>query len=141
MIPQSPDEIAGKSQIGGNALMVFAIVFIAVCFLLIVAMLSAASATNVCLTKKEARQLWPRQHIYWFSKDHCWSNRHGPPRNIKIDPVDPVFPKRAMAKATEEKSENNDQCCWPTLDYDANGNLIEPPRTFREMWNDQPWVR
>lgn len=42
---------------------------------------------TVCLTKKEARQLWPKQHIYWFSKDHCWSNRRGPPRNLKFDPV------------------------------------------------------
>lgn len=44
-------------------------------------------ATEVCLTKKEARQLWPRQHLYWYSKDHCWSNRRGPPRGLKFDPV------------------------------------------------------
>jgi hypothetical protein len=112
MIPQSPDEIGGKSQIGGNALVVFAMVFIAVCFLLIVTMLSAASATGVCLTKKDARQLWPRQHLYWYSKDHCWSNRRGPPRGLKLDPVDPVFPKRVMAQASESQTE---------IGMDANG--------------------
>jgi hypothetical protein len=49
---------------------------------------------TVCLTKSEARQLWPRRHIYWYSKDHCWSNRRGPPRGLRFDPVkDPVFGK------------------------------------------------
>ena len=47
----------------------------------------AKDRPEVCLSKKEARQLWPRQHIYWYSKDHCWSNRRGPPRNLKFDPV------------------------------------------------------
>ena len=60
---------------------------------------SAATATSVCLTKKEARQLWPRQHLYWYSKDHCWSNRRGPPRGLKFDPV---FSK-ANAQAEPEK--------------------------------------
>lgn len=39
----------------------------------------------VCLSKKEARELWPKRHIYWYSKDHCWSNRRGPPHGIKTD--------------------------------------------------------
>src|SRR5262245_14131244 len=74
-------------------------------------MTAPAPGSQVCLTKKEARQLWPRRHIYWYSSDHCWSNRRGgPPRGIKIDPVpdDPVFPKHSMAQAPEE-----DHCCWP----------------------------
>lgn len=39
-----------------------------------------------CLSKREARILWPRQHIYWYSADHCWSNRRGgPPSGVKYD--------------------------------------------------------
>jgi hypothetical protein len=61
-------------------------------------------ASQVCLTKREARHLWPRQHIYWYSSDHCWSNRRGPPRHLKIEKeepkpkkirTDPIFPPRA----------------------------------------------
>jgi hypothetical protein len=110
-------------------------------FLLLLLMSTAAPASRVCLSKSEARHLWPKQHIYWYSKDHCWSNRHGPPRNLKFDPVDPVFPKRAMAKVPEEpKAADADRCCWPQLDTDANGSIVEPPRSFIDRWQDQPWL-
>ncbi len=47
-------------------------------------------ASEVCLSKRQARHLWPRQHIYWYSADHCWSNRRGgPPRHLKIEPEEP----------------------------------------------------
>jgi hypothetical protein len=57
-----------------------------VIFLLLLWVRSAEPAA-ICLTKKEARALWPRQHIYWYSKDHCWSNRRGPPRGLQLDPI------------------------------------------------------
>jgi len=60
-----------------------------------------AHGSASCLTKSEARKLWPRKHIYWYSGDHCWSDRRGKPHNIKFD--DPVFPKRSMAQADERK--------------------------------------
>ncbi len=51
-------------------------------------------AREVCLSKREARHLWPRQHIYWYSADHCWSNRRGgPPRHLKIEPDEPKSKK------------------------------------------------
>jgi len=96
--------------------------------------------SETCLTYRQARQLWPNRHLYWYSKSRCWSNRHGPPRGLKFDPVDdPVFPKVRKSMAQEPPDE--DHCCWPPLDYDASGNLIEPPRTFTDKWNDQPWMR
>src|SRR5215831_1354031 len=62
---------------------------------------TAGHGRELCLTKQEARHLWPKKHLYWYSGDHCWSNRRGgPPRGIKIDPVpnDPVFPKQKSTK-------------------------------------------
>ncbi len=100
---------------------------------------------GVCLSKKEARHLWPRQHIYWYSSDHCWSNRHGPPRHLKIEPeekkekkikTDPIFPPHAeseldavtwhMKRPFDEAQpiipplnlavpDDPDACCWPDL--------------------------
>ena len=70
-------------------------------------LLPTAAGAEVCLSKREARHLWPKQHIYWYSSDHCWSNRHGPPRHLKIEPeekeekkikTDPIFPPRADAE-------------------------------------------
>ena len=93
-------------------------------------------ASEVCLNKREARHLWPRQHIYWYSSDHCWSNRRGPPRRIKIEPDepkpkkikgDPVFnqiraeekpaPPRMAAPLRSDQPMDivTDGCCWPVL--------------------------
>src|SRR5262252_3810906 len=106
-----------------TTLLIVAITLAIMAFLLA----TPAGTREVCLTKKEARQLWPRRHIYWYSSDHCWSNRRGPPKGIKVDPIDPVFPPKALAKEPEEASADNDHCCWPELDADASGNLAEPP--------------
>lgn len=107
--------------------LVLALVSVVLGFGLVLLLVQLAAASSVCLTKKEARELWPRQHIYWYSKNHCWSNRRGPPRNLKIDPIKP---KALASQAKEEK----DYCCWPKLPRDAEGNIIEPPPTFGERW-------
>jgi hypothetical protein len=59
----------------------------AILFVLAVILATPAVPADVCLSKKEARHLWPRSHLYWYSRDHCWSNRRGPPRGIRMDPV------------------------------------------------------
>ena len=91
-----------------------------------------AKGSSLCLTKREARELWPRQHIYWFSKDHCWSNRRGPPRGIRIDPIKTkalaAEPKKEESKtkksdklvsapldSRESLQIEKDYCCWPDL--------------------------
>jgi hypothetical protein len=82
------------------ALMTLALAGVAIAIMVLILAAYPADGATICLTKKEARHLWPRQHIYWYSKDHCWSNRRGgPPRNLHIDPV---FPKGAMAEAKKE---------------------------------------
>jgi len=86
---------------------------------------STAAPAAICLSKKEARHLWPRQHIYWYSRNHCWSNRRGPPRNLRMDPV-----VNSLAKAKDPE----DKCCWPILPRDSAGDIIEPPPTFSERW-------
>jgi hypothetical protein len=98
-----------------------------------------ASGSQLCLTKKQARELWPKKHIYWYSRHHCWSNRRGPPRNLRMDPI---INSNAMAKdsSAKTKTEDLDRCCWPVLDRDAEGNIIEPPRSFTDRWQDQPWI-
>jgi hypothetical protein len=119
-----------------SILIAAAMVVVIVAMLLV--MVSTGHGREVCLTKSQARELWPKKHLYWYSRDHCWSNRRGgPPRGIKVDPVeDPVFPARhTMAKAEEEP-----ECCWPQLDADASGNIAEIPRTFGERWYEFPSV-
>jgi len=133
---------------------------IAAITLLIMAFLLAtpAGTREVCLTKSEARQLWPKRHIYWYSREHCWSNRRGPPRGIHIDPVFP--PKGAMAKEVMPDGQNSQTdnkkkppqlggagLVIPTDDEhsipepDANGSPLDLARPFIERWYDQPWLR
>jgi hypothetical protein len=128
-------------------LMTLALAGIGIGIMVLIFAARPAEGATVCLTHKEARQLWPTRHLWWYGPRHggsgkCWSNRrYGPPRGLKFDPVDPVFPKRAMAKVPNEpQAADTDNCCWPQLDRDANANVIEPPRSFIDRWQDQPWL-
>ncbi len=81
------------------------------------------SASTICLSKREARHLWPKEHLYWYSGDHCWSNRRGPPRGIKLDPVIEKIRAEARPEKNIEAPLRSDQpmqiikdfCCWPKL--------------------------
>ncbi len=104
---------------------------------LIALMLIPTEAASICLTKTQARELWPTRHIWWFidkeTGNRCWSNRRrGPPRGIKIDPI---IPNHARAEVKDETAKKllpapkmeaplrsdgplqiiRDGCCWPKL--------------------------
>ena len=67
-------------------------------FILALLLAVPAGTREVCLSKSEARELFPRAHLYWYSRQHCWSNRRGPPRGLKLDPIIEPIPKRADIK-------------------------------------------
>jgi len=94
-------------------------IFVIIVFSIFWAWLHGAEGSSVCLTKKEARELWPRRHLYWYSSDHCWSNRRGPPRGIRIDPIDPAFPKKVMAKEFVVDDEEKPKSKWPRVAAEA----------------------
>jgi hypothetical protein len=124
-----------------------AILCLVILVLSLVSVSTPGPGAEVCLSKHEARKLWPRSHIYWYSSDRCWSNRRGPPRGIKVDPVPATH---AMAKEVVPDSDSSHdnktmasgmtlpECCWPLLDADASGNLVEPPMTFIQRWYEFP---
>jgi len=82
------------------------------------AALSADIKGQVCLTKEEARQLWPKAYLKWRG-NHCW---YGGKEKLKIEII------------RQPKLEEEDQCCWPQLTYDANDNLVAHTQTFDERW-------
>jgi hypothetical protein len=104
---------------------------------MIFAMTHSAAAGTVCLSKKEARQLWQKRHIWWYrdkqTGDRCWSNRRGgPPQNLKLDPIlnntstlefsfakllpAPVYDQLPRPRPQIMQSDPPDDCCWPSLD-------------------------
>ena len=127
-----PDE-SGLAETG--ALVALLLAALGLVVLVYILMPTAAGASDVCLSKREARHLWPRQHIYWYSSDRCWSNRRGPPQHLEIEKepeepkkkirTDPIFPPKAdalPAPRTEAPLQSNkpmniveDGCCWPVL--------------------------
>jgi len=64
-------------------LILWAISAIAV-VIIIIALMSGTklNASPSCLTKSEARENWPRSHLYWHGQSHCWDNRHGGGRHF-----------------------------------------------------------
>lgn len=118
---------------------------------------------DVCLSKREARDLWPKRHIYWYSSDHCWSNRRGPPRGIKVEPekekklrTDPVFPPKAKLpepkysaplRSNEPLRIIEDGCCWPKLEElepKSSGPIIMFPEVGEKVdalynWWNHRW--
>ena len=106
--------------------------------LLILCIPTAAAARDVCLTKKEARELWPKRHIYWYSKDRCWSNRRGPPRGLKFDPVQNNTAKTAVK--TVRASEFNE---LDALAPNSSGPIIMFPELTDKLdaltrwWNER----
>lgn len=69
-----------------NVLIGVGVIFAALFILGWLGLIRPADGSAVCLTKHEARQLWPKKHLYWYSPHHCWSNRRGgPPTGVKYD--------------------------------------------------------
>lgn len=50
-----------------------------------------------CLTKREARALHPKAHLYWHGSRRCWDDRSGRRKIYR----DPVFPRIVVAQEPE----------------------------------------
>src|SRR5262245_32898047 len=102
--------------------------------LITVLLLGASNAAPSCMTYREAREKWPKIHLYWRTEHRCWTNNRHTPRS-QFRPrkkMDPVINSYAAAKEKEPE----DKCCWPVLPRDGSGNIIEPLPTFAERWRD-----
>jgi len=143
------------------------IIFVAgvLALLIVVLTSSGGHGSPSCMSKREARENWPRGHIYWHGPDHCWDNRrgrwHGRRHHRFRDPVmsevrtvrnqvptkQQVFDKHPTPKSgkivgidLDEWLANN--CCWPDMPRDEQGNIIEPfaqradavPRGWWHSW-------
>ena len=104
-----------------------------VLFVLALLLATPAVPATLCLSKKEARELWPRSHLYWYSRDHCWSNRRGPPRGLRLDPVVNHTAQKKIAPAARAEARDEEilpECCWPRL---------EEPTPYEDVIEDRPF--
>lgn len=107
---------------------------IAICVFTLTVMLllpRAASGSAVCLTKHEARELWPRRHIYWYGPHHCWSNRRGPPTGIKVDPVRNSMAESLSAPPVKDAGKSADKADRADVKRTIRPTIFYPPLNMR----------
>src|SRR5512139_845905 len=75
-------------------------------------------ASEACMTKAEARALYPNAHLYWRTKNHCWGNQASIRYRVKHkQPVD-AGQLRAQAKPEPKDANGNlpaKKILWPSL--------------------------
>jgi hypothetical protein len=122
---------------------VSAALLLATLMLITVILIGVANGAT-CLSKVEARAKWPNKHLTWSSGHRCWHDgrysRKDFKRGRRLDYKIQDHVKATFAEDKKAKSEDQDFCCWPKLDRDTLGNIIEPLRSFIDRWQDQPWI-
>jgi len=57
---------------------------------------------SACLTEKEARARWPKDHLYWHGPDRCWDNSRAMPHpTVKANPLALPPERPPLAKAAK----------------------------------------
>ena len=97
-----------------------------------------ANAAPSCMSKAQARAAHPSSTIR--KSRRCWhvsslSTRHYSYRkHYKYRGQRRYVAPAMLAKAKDPLED----CCWPDLDRDANGNVIEPIPAFEQRWSELP---
>ena len=55
------------------------------------------AADTACLTLQQARVQFPKDHLYWHGRNHCWDNQGGAPHSVvKKNPLSLVPDKEVV---------------------------------------------
>ncbi len=82
---------------------------------IVLAPLVAASASPSCMSIKEARIKYPRDHLWWHTDAHCWNNSRAAER-----PTAKAIPAPKIVDATE----------YNELDAQAGRPPPPPPQVY-----------
>jgi hypothetical protein len=72
-------------RIPGRTQLMKAVAAITIGIVLLLIAIIAAAAAPACMTQAEARAQFPRTHLYWHGRHHCWDDR-GPVRPVATRP-------------------------------------------------------
>jgi hypothetical protein len=112
-----PPRIIAKPRPSIPVLIALTILATAAALLIVIA---AAAASPSCMSQPEARQQFPRAHLYWHTLHRCWDDR-GPSRPIATRPA-----PRAPIDANANRAELTD-VHWYPRPFDLAVEPIEPP--------------
>ena len=101
-----------------------------------------AATAKPCLTKEEARKLWPNEWLYWHTERHCWDHikgtsgtyeeRQPEPTQQAANVVPASLPKQVTT--TKERSLHEPEIFYPTMVFNKASILEMMPLTMKQPW-------
>ena len=96
-----------------------------------------AATAKPCLTKEEARKLWPNEWLYWHTERHCWDHikyeeRQPEPTQQAANVVPAPLPKQVTT--TKERSLHEPEIFYPTMVFNKASILEMMPLTMKQPW-------
>ena len=101
-----------------------------------------AATAKPCLTKEEARKLWPNEWLYWHTERHCWDHIKGtsgtyeerqPELTQQAANVVPA-PLPKQVTTTKERSLHEPEIFYPTMVFNKANILEMMPLTMHQPW-------
>jgi len=107
---------------------------------------ATAAAAKPCLTKEQARKLWPSEWLYWHTERHCWDRIKGtsgtyderqpepPPSSQQqaADVIPAALPKQVTT--TKEKKLPEPEILYPAVLINKSNILETVPLTVKQPW-------
>jgi len=107
---------------------------------------ATTAAAKPCLTKEQARKLWPSEWLYWHTERHCWDRIKGtsgtyderqpePPPSTQqqaADVIPAALPKQVTT--TKEKKLPEPEILYPAVLMNKSNILETVPLTVKQPW-------
>jgi hypothetical protein len=102
-----------------------------------------AATAKPCLTKDQARKLWPNEWLYWHTERHCWDHikgtsgtyeeeRQPEPTQQAANVVPAPLPKQVTT--TKGRSLPEPEIFYPTMVFNKANILEMMPLTMKQPW-------
>src|SRR6516162_7528516 len=98
----------------------------------------ATATAKPCLTKEEAKNLWPNEWLYWHTERHCWDHikgtsgayeeRQPEPTQQDANIVPAPLPKQVTT--TKERTLREPEILYPTMVFNKANILEMTPLSF-----------
>jgi hypothetical protein len=98
-----------------------------------------AATAKPCLTKEEARKLWPNEWLYWHTERHCWDHIKGTSGTYEERQPEPtqqaanIVPASPPKRVTTTK-ESRPEFFYPTMVFNKANILEMMPLTMKQPW-------
>jgi hypothetical protein len=101
-----------------------------------------AATAKPCLTKEDAKKLWPNEWLYWHTERHCWDHIKGTsgtyeerqPESAQqaANIVPAPLPKQVTT--TKERTLPEPEILYPTMVFNKINNLEIMPLAMKQPW-------